>query len=142
MSVIDALTISIYRQRTSNVVGRMRLTAMVRRIDARRERFVRVNDGGSEPIRNRESHVFSHVFSCKCHRRVDSESPLGRRYVVRERRSLAQESRLEATVDGIAIAGDAWMLSKGSWFHQFLTPVFMFLSLYVSLPSEFENITS
>ena len=59
---------------------------------------------------------------------------------MRERRSSAQESRLEATFDGIAIAGDAWMLSKGSWFTQFLTPVFI-LSLYVSLPSEFENIT-
>ena len=35
MSVIDALTISFYRQRTANVVGRMRLTAVVRRIDAR-----------------------------------------------------------------------------------------------------------
>ena len=83
------------------------------------ERLVRVHDGGSEPIRNRESHVFSHVFSCSCLRRADISSPLGRRYVVRERRSLAQESRLEATVDGIAIAGDAWMLSKGSWFIQF-----------------------
>ena len=35
MSFIDALTISIYRQRTVDVVGRMRLTAVVRRIDAR-----------------------------------------------------------------------------------------------------------
>ena len=63
-------------------------------------------------------------------------SPLGRRYVVRERRSLAQESRLEATVDGIAIAGDAWTLSKGSWFTPFLTPVFMpSLSMFHSLPN-------
>ena len=38
MSFIDALTISIYRQRTANVVGRMRLTAVVRRIDARSHR--------------------------------------------------------------------------------------------------------
>ena len=35
MSFIDALTISIYRQRTVDVVGRMRLTAVVRRIDVR-----------------------------------------------------------------------------------------------------------
>ena len=61
--------------------------------------------------------------------------------MVRERRSLAQESRLGATFDGIAIAGDAWMLSKGSWFTPFLTPVFHVSSLYVSLPSEVENIT-
>ena len=33
MSFIDALTISFYRQRTVNVVGRVRLTAVVRRID-------------------------------------------------------------------------------------------------------------
>ena len=38
MSFIDALTISIYRQRTVDVVGRMRLTAVVRRIDARSHR--------------------------------------------------------------------------------------------------------
>ena len=83
------------------------------------ERFVRVNDGGSEPIRNRESHVFSHVFSCGCHQRVESVSSLGNWNVMRERRSLARESRWEVTDDGIAIAGDAWMLSKGSWFIQF-----------------------
>ena len=35
MSFIDALTISFCRQRTVNVVSRVRLTAMVRRIDAR-----------------------------------------------------------------------------------------------------------
>ena len=35
MSFIDALTISIYRQRTVNVVSHVRLTAVVRRIDAR-----------------------------------------------------------------------------------------------------------
>ena len=35
MSFIDALMISIYRQRTVNVVSHVRLTAVVRRIDAR-----------------------------------------------------------------------------------------------------------
>ena len=33
------------------------------------------------------------------------------------------------------------MLSKGSWFTPFLTPVFHVSSFYVSLPSEVENIT-
>ena len=85
----------------------------------RAKRFVREVDGGSVTIRDRESHVFSHVFSCGCHQRVESVSSLGNWNVLRERRSLARESRWEATVDGIAIAGDAWMLSKGSWFIQF-----------------------
>ena len=85
----------------------------------RTKRFVREVDGGSVTIRDRESHVFSHVFSCGCHQRVESVSSLGSWDVMRERRSIAQESRWEATVDGIAIAGDAWMLSKGSWFIQF-----------------------
>ena len=35
MSFIDALTISFHRRRTVKVVGRVRLTALVRRIDAR-----------------------------------------------------------------------------------------------------------
>ena len=85
----------------------------------RAKRFVREVDGGSVTIRDRESHVFSHVFSCRCYKRVESVSSLGSWDVMRERRSIAQESRWEATVDGIAIAGDAWMLSKGSWFIQF-----------------------
>ena len=61
---------------------------------------------------------------------------------MRERRSIAQESRWEATVDGIAIAGDAWMLSKRQLVYTVFDSCFHALSHYVSLPSEFENIIS
>ena len=46
-----------------------------------------------------------------------------------------------ATVVGIAIAGDAWTLSIAVEVCHSFDSCFHTLSLYVSLPSEFENIT-